>query len=111
MPFEHQVPLRPDGAGINRVLSLDQRHDDAILSLKYLPYVRGPATPFREIARVNDKGRSVFLPIAGRDDLMARDEEENVPASQPSFLPNQFDRVISRSAPHPLLQMRIDGVR
>src|SRR5438477_2095675 len=43
VPFEHQVPLRPDGAGINRILRLDQGHHDAILSLEYLPYVRGPA--------------------------------------------------------------------
>ena len=82
VPFEHQGPLRPDGAGINRILCLDQGHDDAIFSLEYLPYMRGPATPFRKIARVNDKGRSVLLPILGRDDLMARDQEEDVPAGQ-----------------------------
>jgi hypothetical protein len=42
---------------------------------------------------------------------MARDEEEDVPAGQLCFLPDQFDLAISRSALYPLLQMRIDGVR
>ena len=65
VPFEHEVPLCPDGAGVNRILCLDQGHDDAILSLEYLPDMRGPATPFRKVARMNDKGRSVLLPIRG----------------------------------------------
>src|SRR6266403_1121478 len=94
MAFQHQMPLRPDCTGINLILRLNQRHDNVVSAFEDLPDVRRPSTPLGEIAGVNDKACCIFLAILSGDNLMTRNQKENVASGQFDLALDEFDIVM-----------------
>ncbi len=111
MAFQHQMPLRPDCTGINLILRLNQRHDNVVSAFEDLPDVRRPSTPLGEIAGVNDKACCIFLAILSGDNLMTRNQKENVASGQFDLALDEFDIVTRACGLDPTLQVWIDRMR